>query len=67
MLFYKLYIGFYDVQFFDCFTVSAERRRIYLQVQEKEIQQYIHRKDSMVNEYFSQRIESKTHRLWKSF
>ena len=28
LLFYKLYNGLYDLQFNDCFPVSAERRRI---------------------------------------
>ena len=30
MLFYKLFNGIYDLQFYDFFTVSAERRRIYV-------------------------------------
>ena len=65
MLFYKLYNGLYDLQLYDYFTVSAERRRIYayLQVQEMEIQQYIHRKNSKINERVPQPIESKTHRF----
>ena len=60
-LFYKLYNDLYDLQFYDNFTVSAERQRIY--VQELEVQQYIHRKDSMIIECFSQLIENRTDRL----